>query len=87
MPRRATSVRTTRSSKRKHLRNRKVKDQIKKVAKKFQVLLAAKNTTEAKSLLPALCSSFDKAAKKNIMHPRTADRKKSRLMKRLAKTA
>jgi ribosomal protein S20 len=53
--------------------------------KKFQGLIATKNTSEAKTMLKELFSQLDKAAKKNILRPGTADRKKSRLAKRVAK--
>ncbi len=84
MPRRKTSLKKKRADKKKHLQNVKIKQQLKKTIKKFQALLSAKNTNEAKALLGKVFSQLDKAAKKNIIHPRTSDRKKSRLMKRLA---
>ena len=87
MPRRKTSLKKQRADKKKHLQNVKIKQQLKKTIKKFQALLSAKNTNEAKALLGKVFSQLDKAAKKNIIHPRTSDRKKSRLMKRLSKTA
>lgn len=87
MPRRRTSIKSTRVNKRKHLRNLKVKINLKKTLKKFQSLLASKNTAEAKNFLKSVFSALDKAAKKDIIHPNTADRKKSRLAKRLAKSA
>ena len=87
MPRRRTSLKRKRADKKKHLRNLKVKQQLKKTIKKFQELLSAKNANEAKVFLGKLFSQLDKAAKKRIIHPRTANRKKSRLMKRLTKAA
>ncbi|MDD5432429.1 MAG: 30S ribosomal protein S20 [Candidatus Omnitrophica bacterium] len=87
MPRRATSIRTTRVNKKKHLKNLKVKTQLKKTLKKFQSLISAKQISEAKALLGKVFSQLDKAAKKQIIHSKTADRKKSRLMKRVSKTA
>jgi small subunit ribosomal protein S20 len=87
MPRRRTSLKSNRVSKRKHTRNIKVKGQLKKAVKKFQELLSAKNTAEAKAFIAKVFSQLDKAAKKNIIHPATANRKKSRLMRRLSKTA
>ncbi len=87
MPRRKTSVKRTRVNKRKHLRNLKVKVQLKKTIKKFQELLLTKDLTEAKTLISKVFSQLDKAAKKNIIHPKTADRRKSRLMRRLGKNA
>jgi small subunit ribosomal protein S20 len=85
MPRRRTSLKKTRQDKKRHLRNLKIKQQLKKTIKKFQALLSAKNITEAKVLLGKVFSQLDKAAKKRIIHPNTADRKKSRLMKALGK--
>lgn len=87
MPRRKTSLKRQRVDAKKHLRNLKVKQQLKKTIKKFQALLSAKNASEAKALLGKVFSQLDKAAKKRIIHPGTATRKKSRLMKRLAKAA
>ena len=87
MPRRKTSIKKTRADKKKHLRNLKIKQQLKKTIKKFLQLMAAKNLTEAKALLKKAFSELDKAAKKRIIHPATANRKKSRLAKRLSKPA
>ncbi len=86
MPRRRTSLKRKRADKKRHLRNLKVKHQLKKTLKKFQALLAAKNINEAKTLLGKVFSQLDKAAKKRIIHPKTANRKKSRLAKRFTKT-
>ncbi|MDD5155113.1 MAG: 30S ribosomal protein S20 [Candidatus Omnitrophica bacterium] len=87
MPRRKSSIKRTRADKKKHYRNLKVKRQLKDTLKKFQALLSAKNVTEAKKLLQKAFSQLDKAAKKEVIHPRTADRKKSRLALRISKTA
>jgi small subunit ribosomal protein S20 len=87
MPRRRTSLKSNRVNKRKHTRNVKVKLQLKKTIKKFQELLAKKETAEAKTFISKVFSQLDKAAKKNIIHPATADRRKSRLMRRLGKSA
>lgn len=87
MPRRKTSLKKKRADKKKHLRNLKIKQQLKKAIKKFLSLVSAKNVAEAKSTLAKVFSQLDKAAKKKIIHPATANRKKSRLMKRLSKAA
>jgi small subunit ribosomal protein S20 len=81
MPRRRTSLKRNRADKKKHLRNLQIKQQLKKTLKKFQALLTEKNIFEAKTLLKKIFSQLDKAAKKNVIHPSTANRKKSRLMK------
>lgn len=87
MPRRSTSLRTDRTAKKRHLRNVKIKQALKKTLKKFYSLMTAKNIEEAKKLLTSAFSQLDKAAKKDIIHPNTAHRKKSRLALRLRKGA
>lgn len=87
MPRRRTSIKKTRADKKKHLRNFKIKHQLKKTIKKFQQLTGEKKMDEAKALLKKAFSELDKAAKKQVIHPATANRKKSRLAKQLSKAA
>lgn len=87
MPRRRTSLKRKRADKIRHLKNLRVKVQLKKGLKKFQSLLNAKNVTEARAFLQKLFSSLDKAAKKRVIHRSTANRKKSRLAKRLSRGA
>lgn len=87
MPRRRTSIKQQRKDKKKHLRNLKVKIELKKTLKKFKALVAAKNIAEAKTLILKAFSQLDKAAKKEIIHPQAANRKKSRLARTLARAA
>jgi small subunit ribosomal protein S20 len=87
MPRRKSSIKRKRADKKRRLRNLKIKQQLKKTIKKFLSTVQLKNLDEAKKLLTSVFSQLDKAAKKNIIHPNTADRKKSRLMKRLSRSA
>jgi len=87
MPRRRTSIKTNRVDQKRHLHNLKIKQQIKKTLKKFQALLSAKKKEEAKEFLKQVFKQLDKAAKKRIIHPNTANRKKSRLSLRLSKAA
>ena len=86
MPRRRTSLKRKRADKKRHLRNLRIKKVLKKTIKKFQTLLSEKNVSEAKSLLAKIFSQLDKCAKKRILHPNTADRRKSRLARKLSKT-
>jgi len=87
MPRRRTSRKRIRADKKRNLRNQKVKQELKKTLKKFQALITAKNSAEAKEFLQKVFSQLDKAAKKKIIHPNKASRKKSRLAKLLSKVA
>jgi len=87
MPRRKTSLKRQRADKKRHLKNLRVTVDLKKAIKKFQSLLLAKNINEAKTLLQKVYAKLDKAAKKRIIHLNSANRKKSRLMRKLMKTA
>lgn len=87
MPRRRTSRKKIRVDKKRHSRNLKIKQALKKALKKFSSLLSAKNVEEAKKFIKQVFSQLDKAAKKKIIHANTASRKKSRLMHRLTKAA
>ncbi len=87
MPRRRTSLKRNRADKKRHLRNLKIKKELKKALKKFQALISTKNINEAKTYLVKIFSQLDKAAKKKVIHSNTASRKKSRLARRLNKTA
>jgi small subunit ribosomal protein S20 len=83
MPRRRTSIKSTRVNKRKHTRNLKVKIALKKVIKNFQELISKKDANEAKKILIKVFSQLDKAAKKDVIAAGTANRKKSRLTRQL----
>jgi len=85
MPKRRAAVKRLRVDKKRRLRNLKVKKELKKSIKQLQVLAASKNTAEAKTSLTKIFSLLDKAAKKKIIHPKTADRRKSRLAKKVLK--
>ncbi len=85
MPRRKSSVKRTRADKKRHLKNLKVKKELKKTLKKVQSLITAKSD-EAKTFIKKVYSQLDKAAKKNIIKAGFAKRKKSRLTKRVNKT-
>ncbi|MBL7151502.1 MAG: 30S ribosomal protein S20 [Candidatus Omnitrophica bacterium] len=87
MPRRKTSLKRNRADRKKRLHNLKIKQQLKKTIKKFQALLSAKKVDEAKIAIKEVFSRLDKAAKKKIIHLNTADRKKSRLSRRLKRAA
>lgn len=87
MPKRKCALKRLRVDKKNHLRNVKTKQLLKKTIKKFHALISSKNLEEARKTLKNIYSQFDKAAKKKIIHSGTADRKKSRLTRKIAKTA
>lgn len=83
MPRRKTSLKQQRKDKKKHRRNLKVKRELKKTLKKFHELISTKKLDEAKAFLQKVFSQLDKAAKKHVIHTRIADRRKSRLSRKV----
>jgi len=87
MPNRRAAVKRLRVDKKRRLRNLKIKNELKKTIKKFQALVSAKNVNEAKAILGKVYSLLDKAAKKRIIHPNTANRRKARLTRKVLKAA
>ncbi|MBN1374681.1 MAG: 30S ribosomal protein S20 [Dehalococcoidia bacterium] len=83
MPKTKTAEKSARSSARKAERNKSIRSVTKSTVTKAEKLIAGKNNEEAKTAVTEAISSLDKAAKKKVIHPNTASRKKSRLMKKL----
>ena len=67
--------------------NRMLKTNIRLIAKKVEVAIAAKKLEEAKGLLPQCFSAWDKAAKVGVIHQNAASRKKARLSSKIAQLA
>jgi small subunit ribosomal protein S20 len=86
MPNTKSAERRMRNSARKQLRNHSVKSRLHTLEKSYLTLLGAGKREDATQALRAVSSAFDKAAKSGVVHRATADRKKSRLALRLAKT-
>ncbi len=72
-----------RNSYRKWLRNRYVKGQMRGALRMVRQAIEAGNYSEANSLMPRAASQLDKAARKHTIHPNTAARLKSRLMRQI----
>ena len=86
MPNTKSAERRMRNSARKNLRNRSVKSRLHTLEKSYLELLSAGKKDDAAKELRTLSSALDKAAKGGVVHRATANRKKSRLALRLAKT-
>ena len=67
-------------------RNQAVRSELKTLTKRFVTLMTTRKMDEARALLRALASKFDRAVSKGIVHRNTAARYKSRLATRLNKT-
>ena len=74
-----------RQSARRKEQNLVYKNNIKKVVKEAQALVAAKKMAEAKKLLPKIYEALDKAAKVGVIKKNNASRRKSRLTKLIDK--
>ncbi len=72
-----------RNSYRKWLRNRYVKGQMRGAVRMVRQAIEAGNYSEANNLMPRAASQLDKAARKHTIHPNTAARLKSRLMRQI----
>ena len=86
MPNIKSAIKRVKVSEKKALQNRMVKTKVKTAVKKFNAELAASPAT-ASAHYSATTSAIDKAAVKGIMHKNTANRKKARLAKQMAKAA
>lgn len=85
MPIKKAGFKDVRQSKKRHLRNLGITSDLKTKIKKFETLITEKNKEKAKSIFNELVSKIDKAKSKGILRKNTADRKKSRLAKKLAR--
>jgi len=72
-----------RQNEKRRLRNKSYKTQVKTAQKFFLDALEADSTEQAAKKLQEVESLVDKAVKKGVFHKNAADRKKSRLYKKL----
>lgn len=77
-----SALRDIKKSRKRAERNQSVRSAIKTFVKKTRVAIAA-GEENAFELLQATSSLVDKSAKRNIIHKNAANRRKSRLAKRL----
>jgi small subunit ribosomal protein S20 len=73
-----------RSSARKHERNRRFRVSARTYIKKTRLHLQEGDLEQAEAAAREAASTLDKAARKGILHPRNAARRKGRLMKAVA---
>jgi len=72
-----------RVAERRQLRNKSIRSQCKTSVTKAERLIFSGELEAAQKAAVAAISTLDKAAKKRIIHPNNASRRKSRLMKKL----
>lgn len=83
MPITASAKKALRQSKRRQARNVARKNKYKGLVKEFKKAIGAREFDKAKTLLPRVYQSLDKAAKTNTIKQNKASRLKSRLTQHL----
>jgi len=81
MPIIQSKKKSIRQGARRRVFNNRRKDTMKSIIKMIKGLVAEKKVEEAKELLPKAYKAIDKAAKRGVIKPNTAARKKSQVSK------
>ena len=82
MPKSISAEKAARTSERKRLRNKSLKSATKTYLTKAEKLIAASQLEPAQQAVAEAISALDRDAKKGVIHPNTAARRKSRLLKK-----
>jgi len=82
MPVKKSAIKALKQSKKRQLRNKNVKKNLKDLIKKTQKAIVDSKKEEVQKLVHATQKALDKAAQKKIIKKNTAARKKSRMMKK-----
>lgn len=77
------SIKDIRKTKKRTARNLRAKEHIAYLKRKTVKAVEKKDIVTAQELYQKLVKSVDKAAKRNVLKKNTANRRKSRLMKRI----
>ena len=83
MPKSKSAEKAARASERKRLRNKSVRSATKTHVTRAEKLISSNEPEPAQDAVATAISALDRAAKKGVVHPNTAARRKSRLMKKL----
>lgn len=83
MPNTKSAAKELRKTKKRTIKNLRVKRNIKSLAKAILKAVEAGDLDKAKKLFPDFQKTVDKAAKVNVIKKNTAARKKSRLVKKI----
>lgn len=87
MPNIKSVVKDVKKSRQNHLRNVSAKSAMKTYIKKARTAIDAGAATVGDDVVRKALSIIDKTAQRGIIHPNAAARRKSRMMKRAAKSA
>ena len=78
-----SAIKNIRKSERRRENNTIFRSRARTLIKRTRRLIDAGDLDQAKATAKLAAQALDKAAKKNVIHPNNAARRKSRLMKRL----
>ena len=82
-----SALKRIRSSRRKQISNQAVRTRARSAVKNARQAIESGNPENAAKAMQAAYSALDRAAIKGVIHRRNAARRKSRLMRQLAKAA
>ena len=82
MPRSKSAEKAARGAERKRLRNKSVRSATKTKLTRAEKFISSNQPEPAQEAVAAAISALDRAAQKGVIHPNTAARRKSRLMKK-----
>lgn len=83
MPIKHAALKQIRKDRKRRQRNQAVQSELKTLTRRLAELLTAQKLDEARAMVSRLAKKYDHAASRRIIHPNTAARTKSRLMRRL----
>jgi small subunit ribosomal protein S20 len=78
-----SAIKNIRKSERKREHNRVIRSRARTLVKKTRVHIAAGDLEQAQASARLASKALDKAAKRRVIHPNNAARRKARLMKQL----
>ena len=87
MSKTSSAEKATRTAERANLRNKAIRSATKTHITRVEKLVQSNDAEAAKKEVVVAISALDRAAKRKVIHPNTAARRKSRLMKKVNKTA
>lgn len=80
-----SALKRIRQNAKRRTNNRIYRNRARTLVKKARVTIASGEAQDAREATAIACRDLDMAASKGIIHPKNAARRKSRLMKQLAK--
>ena len=87
MPNKPSAMKELRKAKKRTVHNARIKTNVRALLSKCKNLVAKGNFEEAKKTALLLQKAVDKAARENVISKNSASRKKSRIMKMIAKSS